>query len=241
LRTWSTDKDPGYNCAIWEACRATSAAPTLFKRIQIGEPGLEEDFVDAGLGCNNPVQELVQEATREFGEEKDVGCIVSIGAGKPNFTGFKKLSFGFQRGLPLDLIEALASIATDSEIEAAEMRGRFRYCPGLYHRLNMDQGQDIWLEEWEKLSKVKSCTMAYLGDQEINQQVDQIVKALVGRPSHTYKLGSLGIRISYPNLLSLAKIQKVVQRLLVHPNGTIYTLRTGRSVISSPGRKLQMK
>ena len=36
---------------IWEAARATSAAPTYFPRIKLGD----HEYVDGGLGFNNPV------------------------------------------------------------------------------------------------------------------------------------------------------------------------------------------
>ena len=38
---------------IWEAARATSAAPSFFDSIKIGEYG--EEFTDGGTGANNPV------------------------------------------------------------------------------------------------------------------------------------------------------------------------------------------
>jgi hypothetical protein len=138
FRTWSADKNPGYNCTIWEAGRATSAAPTFFKRILIGEPGLEEEFVDAGIGCNNPVQYLVQEALREFGPKREVACIVSIGTGKPKVAGFKAPG-AFQRVLPLDLIKVLSAITTNSETVASMMEARYQNCPSLYHRLNVER------------------------------------------------------------------------------------------------------
>src|SRR5205823_479285 len=129
----------GYNCKIWEAGRATSAAPTFFKRIFIGEAGLQEEFIDAGLGCNNPVKYLIEEAQREFGPMREVSCIVSIGTGKPKVAGFGAPRL-FQRTLPTNLIKVLVSMATDSEDEAKRMGNRYRNCPGLYHRLNVERG-----------------------------------------------------------------------------------------------------
>jgi len=38
-------------CKIWQAARATSAAPTFFKRIKIGR---KQEYIDGGMGCNNP-------------------------------------------------------------------------------------------------------------------------------------------------------------------------------------------
>lgn len=193
LRTWSADKNPGYNCTIWEAGRATSAAPTFFKRICIGSPGMQEEFIDAGIGCNNPVQYLVQEAQREFGPEKDVACIVSIGTGKPKVAGFKAPG-RFQRLLPLDLINVLKAITTDSETVASMMQTRYQHCDGLYHRLNVERGlEEVSLEEWEKLGEVKTHTMDYLCAKENSQKLDVIVNALLGKPARTFPLGKLGM------------------------------------------------
>jgi hypothetical protein len=193
FRTWSADKSPGYNCTIWEAGRATSAAPTFFKRIFIGESGLEEEFVDAGIGCNNPVQYLVQEARQEFGPKREVACIVSIGTGKPKVAGFKAPG-AFQRVLPLDLIKVLSAISTDSEAVASITEARYQNCPNLYHRLNVERGlEQVSLEEWEKLGEVKTHTLSYLRTVEVSQRVDVIVNALVGKPARTYPLSILGM------------------------------------------------
>ena len=55
LRTYDNPKCPTEyaDWAIWEAARATSAAPTFFKALKKGE----KSYVDGGLGYNNPVAE----------------------------------------------------------------------------------------------------------------------------------------------------------------------------------------
>lgn len=53
FRTYSvdfTDPFPGNTCPIWQAARATSAAPLYLPSITIN--GVE--FVDGGMECNNP-------------------------------------------------------------------------------------------------------------------------------------------------------------------------------------------
>jgi hypothetical protein len=131
---------------------------------------------------------------REFDKEQDVSCIVSIGTGKPKVIRHEKSAFGLQRVIPTGLIKALASMATDSEEQALIMKERYRNCQGLYHRLNVNRGlESITLEEWEKLGEVKTHTMEYLRDQDVNRELDEIVKALIGQPSHTYTLRHLGI------------------------------------------------
>jgi hypothetical protein len=196
FRTWSADRDPGYNCKIWEAGRATSAAPRFFKRISIGEIDLQEQFIDAALGCNNPVRYLVKEAQREFGARspaRQVGCIVSIGTGMPKVAGFDAPGL-FQRALPKDLIKILASMATDAGDEAKMAKERYKNCPGLYHRLNVERGlEDVSLEEWKKLGEVKTHTTAYLRRDEVSNDIDVIVTALAGKSGETFPLGQLGI------------------------------------------------
>ncbi|KDR66087.1 hypothetical protein GALMADRAFT_81213, partial [Galerina marginata CBS 339.88] len=50
FRTYESHKTHS-NCKIWEAARATSAAPTFFKRIEIR---WNQPFIDGGLHRNNP-------------------------------------------------------------------------------------------------------------------------------------------------------------------------------------------
>jgi hypothetical protein len=106
--------------------------------------------------------------------------------------GFEKPSF-FQRALPSDLIKVLASMATDTEDEEKLANDRYKSCPGLYHRLNVERGlEEASLEEWKKLGDVKTHTKAYLRGYEVSNNIDAIVKALVGRSLQTFPLGQLG-------------------------------------------------
>jgi len=198
FRTWRADKSPGHNAFIWEAGRATSAAPPFFKRILIGDPGLQEEFVDGALGCNNPIMPLIEEAGREFDQNCKVSCIVSIGTGKPSVSQFKKPG-RIERMLPasIDLVKAVAKLATSSEGDASAMETRYKNCPSLYHRLNVEEGlEEVSLEEWEKLPEVKTHTLAYLEREEVNQKINTIVNSLLGRPARLYKLKELGVSFS---------------------------------------------
>lgn len=57
IRTYVNPAEPGEfgGWSIWQAARATSAAPTYFPRMNID--GI--DFLDGGLGFNNPTSECV--------------------------------------------------------------------------------------------------------------------------------------------------------------------------------------
>lgn len=76
---------PGYGpaskCPIWQAARATTAAPTFFKAMEITNPSPAISFVDGGVGYNNPSKLAQQEAKHLWPEIKS-SCLVSIGTGR---------------------------------------------------------------------------------------------------------------------------------------------------------------
>ncbi|TVY57821.1 Calcium-independent phospholipase A2-gamma [Lachnellula suecica] len=182
FRTWRADKSPGHNARIWEAGRATSAAPPFLR-----------EFIDGAVGCNNPILSLIEEARQEFDPNSEVGSIISIGTGKPKVSAIRK-SGHIQRMLPasVDLVKAVAKLATSSEGDAVVAEARYRNCPGLYHRLNVDVGlEEVSLEEWKKLAEVKTQTLAYMDSGDISQRIDTIVDSLLGNSVHTYLLSEL--------------------------------------------------
>jgi hypothetical protein len=80
FRSYSIPGQPASKCKIWEAARATTAAPTFFKAMTIEDPPPGLTLVDGGMGHNNPAQLAHEEIVRIW-----PGCqpfIVSIGTGK---------------------------------------------------------------------------------------------------------------------------------------------------------------
>ncbi|KAF7761692.1 hypothetical protein Agabi119p4_9684 [Agaricus bisporus var. burnettii] len=162
------------NCKIWEAARATSAAPTFFKRVIIGR---DQPFIDGGLGRNNPSQVVLAEANALFGA-RQIGCLVSIGTGQAGVNEIKKPGLR-QRILPTDVIDALRRITTDCESTHEDVLHRFSKLPNTYFRLNVEQGmQGIELSEWEKLSNVEAHTMQYMRKEEIVGKLALLVSAI---------------------------------------------------------------
>jgi hypothetical protein len=73
------------------------------------------------------------------------------------------------------------------------MAQRYKHCPGVYYRLNVERGlESVSLEEWEKLGEVKTYTLEYLNQDDISQKIDEIVTALIGGSSEKYTIGHLG-------------------------------------------------
>ncbi|KAF7763958.1 hypothetical protein Agabi119p4_8495 [Agaricus bisporus var. burnettii] len=173
FRTYQS-RETHLDCKIWEAARATSAAPTFFKRIIIGR---DQPFIDGGLGRNNPSQVVLEEANALFGA-RQIGCLVSIGTGQAGIIGIKKPGL-WQRILPTDVIDALKAITTDCESTHEAMLRRFSKLPSTYFRLNVEQGmQEIELSEWEKLSNAEAHTTQYMRKEEVTEKLGSLVSAI---------------------------------------------------------------
>jgi predicted acylesterase/phospholipase RssA len=175
FRTYSVGENESFNCTIWEAARATSAAPTFFKRIIIGPPGMREPFVDGGMGCNNPIKQVLSEAERIF-PGRYIACVISIGTGQVPSPGLLAPSL-LNKVFPFNVIPALKMITTECEVTAQETERRFKPVADFYFRFNVTQGmQNVTLAQWERLPEVTTHTLQYL--QEESQRVATAVAAL---------------------------------------------------------------
>lgn len=82
FRSYNAEGVSKAKCAIWEAARATSAAPSFFKPMTIENPPPPITYVDGGLGYNNPSQLALLEAQRIWNTKNKDMCLVSIGTGQ---------------------------------------------------------------------------------------------------------------------------------------------------------------
>jgi predicted acylesterase/phospholipase RssA len=190
FRTYRVRANASTNCRIWEAARATTAAPTFFKRIAIGEEGhAKEEFIDGALGCNNPVNQVLDEARVIFGNDRPVRCLVSIGTGHPGKIGLAKPD-GFQKILPIDLIHVLKQIATDCEGTATQLKTRFENIEKFYFRFNVAHGAEgISLEEWKKMGELTEHTKAYMARK--SKKIDEVVALLCEKTEVRLTLGDV--------------------------------------------------
>lgn len=161
LRNYVSSWEPSTGCTVWQAARATSAAPTFFPPIRFGTPA--QNWVDGGLRHNNPVRALYDEARRIWPTQsgRKIGCIISIGAGDPPLHAVGK------RGK--DLLQALVKISTDTKQTAREFRNEMEHLPPAdgfkYFRLNAGPAvAAIGLEEWKVFDRLTGATNDYLND-----------------------------------------------------------------------------
>ncbi len=194
FRSYQCEDHDASECTIWEAGRATSAAPTFFKPVQIGR-GV---FIDGGLAHNNPGELALFEAQKIWRTAQRF-CLVSIGTGRltsiqvvapdsgssvaaetskkwklldllPGTTTAKKIG-NVPNGLSIltSMGEVCIQLSTSSEQVHHRLLERSRDLTLaqrlLYHRLNVDRGlEDIKLNEHERINEIDMHTAAYLDE-----------------------------------------------------------------------------
>ncbi|RAL64837.1 hypothetical protein DID88_001433 [Monilinia fructigena] len=175
---------PAQPIPIWKVARATTAAPTYFKPIQLER----ERFIDGGFGgfSNNPTSRTFAEIEQMHGKGA-VTLTLSIGTGRPTkVQPIAKHKSGFVRYI-LQLIKYTTATTTDSENTHERVRELLaaQGCP--YERFNVDGGLgDINLGEWRirgkeniTLKKIRDQTRAYLEQSDVQTQMERMAKMLV--------------------------------------------------------------
>ncbi|KAJ1307827.1 hypothetical protein OPQ81_001909 [Rhizoctonia solani] len=184
IRSYATQRQSADTCEIWEAGRATSAAPSYFPPIKLkDEHGQLRSYIDGGLGYNNPSKELLNEAREVFGPGHTIGCFLSIGTGRDHNTGFqdvRRLSSAY---------DAFKAIALSSEQAHRELEEYFSKAPGVYLRFNAgarlvgtdgdeDFAKQVALEDWHKMGQIETLTSQYLAEEGTMKRVKRCAERL---------------------------------------------------------------
>ncbi|TVY84254.1 Calcium-independent phospholipase A2-gamma [Lachnellula suecica] len=172
--TWIPTEE-NYDCHIWEAARATSAAPLFFEPLKLKSCGAT--FGDGALGLNNPISEVINEADRLF-PNADFKCILSIGTGLTDVKGLdtSQLSGG-------DVIRTCVDLSMNANRQAQAFargkRGRDMLNNKTYFRFDVDRNiENISLEEWKKMDEIRGLTDAYLGRPEKENELRDCATSL---------------------------------------------------------------
>jgi len=162
---------------IWEACRATSAATSFFDPIAIGP--YEEEFIDGGLGANNPVYAVWSQAQDLWGADRlqdKLKCLVSIGTGVPSLKPFRDDVF--------HIGDQLVALATETEKTAEQFHQDKSSLDdeGRYFRFNVLRGlEEVGLEESKKKKEIAAATTRYITSQDVYKQMKACANNLSGR------------------------------------------------------------
>ncbi|KAF2474189.1 FabD/lysophospholipase-like protein [Lindgomyces ingoldianus] len=167
------------NLTIWEALRATSAAPRYIDlqggsdRRAVIEPGL----IDYGTAKNNPIRDLFYETRKLYSYANDTMIVVSVGTG----TGLDRMQESNEMANSVDDRSAEAKTAGDKfEVDMQDLIGRGWL---KYFRFNVPDLDDVPLEEWNQVDILKAKTSAYLGKTDVRQRfygcVDAVAELLM--------------------------------------------------------------
>jgi len=164
---------------IWQALRATSAAPTFFEEMTFGNPPIT--YLDGGLGFNNPTAEVDAEAKSIWKHSlRSVGVILSIGTGLQSMPAVKEakswLPFGL--GHNLSLATAIVQMVTSTARVHHEVQRIYDSTDTLYERFDVDTGLDgVSLEQWMKMDQMGAATEKWMLDQE--QRTREFARTIV--------------------------------------------------------------
>ena len=141
---------PGPKATIWQAGRATSAAPLYFPSIEVDG----QRYWDGGMHSNNPIIEVVKEATQEY-PNRPFDAIVSIGTGAAELVT--------PGGGLIHFLSSMVSRATDTEAKHRQFLDDFEGLRDVYFRLQeFDSLGEIDLADWKKLDEIEQLARRYL-------------------------------------------------------------------------------
>ena len=205
FRTYDSPEYRTSDCTIWEAARATTATPNFFEDISIGPKGSAPRYIEAGVGCNNPIMQLRQEATLVF-PDQHVACIVSIGCGQASTINILRRGPIERLIIPDDLVKVAKLMASDCEEKHQEAARFFGVDRDIYFRFNVDRGLDeVGVEEWKMLPKVAAHTHQYLRMHDPGQRLKVVTQALQDRPN-TVSMSDICARFLHLDVLHYLRI-----------------------------------
>ena len=188
---------------IWQVARATSAAPTYFRPIEIERGNQPESvtFKDGGFGSNNPSEEAYLDIIEKHGgKSQKMGPFISIGTGIPPIELFPRKKGNFRNAIT-NLKAALRlpsrTIGVHNRMERLANHNNKKCFP--YFRF--DGGErlgEIALDEWKghrltwltgkdktpgctTLDEMYVATAAYLAEPKVQEDLTECAKILVRR------------------------------------------------------------
>ncbi|XHG05634.1 hypothetical protein AWENTII_008850 [Aspergillus wentii] len=167
LRAYDSSAGGATRCKIWQACRATSAAPLYFPEIEING----QKYWDGGMMSNNPIFEVYDEA-KNVCEGRSFDAIVSIGTGKPQHMNPAQ-GFG--------IVKYMAAQMTNTEGKHEEFMAK-RRVGGLYSRLNeVHDLHKIGMDDWKQLNKVEELALRFIASPEGKTEIDNCARRIARR------------------------------------------------------------
>lgn len=178
-------------CRLWEAARATTAAPGVFPPARIVTDDGPTYFIDGAVKWNNPSWIVLQEAEARFGSHsRRLGCLVSLGTGlrPPSLDQEDKNEKKWFK--PTYSVSELARMTlnylTDPEPTHRELEAWLKPQPDSYFRFSVpyNPGEDrIRIFDYHKMDALRLSTEKYIKTKEVSDRLDEIVDVLCSKRS----------------------------------------------------------
>jgi hypothetical protein len=190
LRSYKTSYEFPFSGKIWEAARATSAAPTFCGPITVDHV----TYGDGGTGWNNPTTLVISEV-RQIWPGRSIGCLVSLGTGEedPNQLvtannlpkkGLRKklLSSSMPKSsFKLEVAKYCAKCLTSCNRTHEDILNNLKrdHLVNSYFRLNTPGVGKVGLEEWKQVHDMIDLTVDYLNAPDMKRMKATIASRIV--------------------------------------------------------------
>lgn len=170
------------DCEIWEAARATTAAPRYFAPAQLKLGDKDSFFIDGAVKWNNPTKLLLEEAESHFGPHRTLGCLVSLGTGlRPSPLKEKGRGMLWKSYSVFELLKMVADMLTDPEGVHMSIEERLKGHLDSYFRFTVPyvEGQErIRIHEYKRMRALREATEEYLTQKSVSDKLDELVDVL---------------------------------------------------------------
>lgn len=189
--------------AIWEAIRATTAAPTYFKPIHIGPVR----FVDAAFGGFNDPGLVVQSQAQKIWPDRKIDVFLSLGTGQHIQRG---LMHNNLPQLGLDLCRTFMRVLTSNEVITHWIETELGQ--SVFFHFSVDNGLgDINIANWQMLGKFETLTNKYLEKEESVEKIKSLIQKIVNpRPMESCEDEAP----MYVDLLPLPQVHRMITATL---------------------------
>ncbi|KAK6536357.1 hypothetical protein TWF281_000596 [Arthrobotrys megalospora] len=172
FRTWG-QKAVKEQVRIWEAVRATSAAPTFFNPIAVN--GIQ--YSDGGLGYNNPAMLTYLEVVQTYGKSFPIKCFISVGTGSsPNVQIRDNEGLGTYA---IDLLKFLKNLAANTQRAHHEVKELLQFSNNYFRfEVGNDLGSRVGMDRHDLLGVVESETEDYLNSYDGKDTVRRVAGAM---------------------------------------------------------------
>ncbi|KAJ7101185.1 acyl transferase/acyl hydrolase/lysophospholipase [Mycena epipterygia] len=227
FHSYNTLEEPASNCMIWQAARATSATPGLFKPMEIVLAGLKQQYIDRCVGNNNPTSLVVKEAKQLYPSHPIV-LVASLGTGHPE-------TIQIPRSRSLNTIaQVMKNIATDCEKTHEDNVRRFQSTANTYFRFKVQQGMQV-LEpkDWNKLTEVSAHTDSVLRTGDAKFKLTEVVKIVLNPAIPVFPTSNPETVSVLKHINNCSPPSRIFQgrQTILHQMQTFFTQTVGKQII----------